>query len=481
MRTENACLFTRMKTYYRQHRNFFDAMLGIGVPIALQNLLTTSVSIVDTFMVSSLGESALAGVGLCNQFGSLFFSAYWGFASAGTLFFAQYWGAKNEDGICSAYGLVLAFMGVIALVFTALGLFAPEFILGIYTDNAEIRAIGASYLRVIALSYPATVLTMALSCLMRSTENVRVPLVGSIASMITNTFLNWVLIYGNLGAPALGARGAAIASVVAVYVNLATLYALSVNDPHALALKIKKHFSWPKGLIGEYLHKAAPMIFNEVLYGTGQMFINIVLGHQSAAGIAAMALFRVIEGLIFSFFIGLVNASSVLVGKQVGAGELRGAYKDALRLTWMCPLVTFAICLIVWPLTPLVLKLFSLGTESGRYVFWMVGIYCITGPIRTCNYIMNNTYRAGGEPVVGALFEILALFLISVPLTWTAGMVLHLPYLLVFASMYVEELVKIGIGAKYLTSAKWIKPVTAEGQAELPVFKAWHRARRAAA
>ncbi len=472
-------MLNQMKAYYRVHRHFFDAVLAIGVPIAVQNLLTTSVGIVDTFMVSSLGESSLAAVGLCNQFGSLYFSCYWGFICAGTLFFAQYWGAKNEDGICSAYGIVLCFIGIVALVFTVLGLAVPEFILSVYTDNPEIRAIGASYLRIIALSYPAAVMSMALSCLMRSTENVRVPLVGSIASMITNTFLNWVLIFGNLGAPAMGARGAAIASVIAVHVNLAALYALSVNDPRALVLRIRRHFHWPRGLLAEFLRKAAPMILNEILYGIGQMLINIVLGHQSASGIAAMALFRVIEGLVFSFFIGLVNASSVLVGKQVGAGELRGAYKDAVRLAWMCPLVTFCVCILIWPLSPLVLNLFSMGLESSGYVFWMVGIYCIAGPLRTCNYILNNTFRAGGEPVIGAVFEIGALFLISVPLTWTAGMILYLPYLVIVASMYIEELIKLGIGLGYLKSGRWIKPVTQEGEAELPIFLAWLKTLRA--
>lgn len=451
--------------------------MAIALPVAIQNLLTTSVSIVDTFMVSTQGESALAAVGLCSQFGSLLFSCYWGFASAGTLFFAQYWGANNRDGIQSAYGIALSFMGMVGAVFTALALCAPEFILGIYTDNPELRQIGAQYLRILGFSYPAQVLTMALSCLLRSTENVKLPLVGSIASMITNTFLNWVLIYGRLGAPALGVRGAAIASVAAVYINLAVIYIGCFRDPMSLATKFKKHFVWTRALIKEYLIKAAPMIGNEMMYGLGQMLINIVLGHQSAAGIAAMALFRVIEGMIFAFFVGLANASSVMVGKKVGAGELREAFGDAKRFAWICPLITLMICLIVLPLSPLILNLFTLSGEARGYVQVMLMIYTLAGPLRTCNYIMNNTFRAGGEPLVGAVFEIGCLFLISVPLTWTSGMVLHLPYLLVFASMYVEELIKLGIGAWYLLSARWIKPVTEEGISNLPAFREWRKAR----
>lgn len=461
--------------YIRRNRAFFQGMIAIGLPIAIQNLLTTSISIVDTFMVSTQGESSLAAVGLCSQFNSLLFSFYWGFASAGTLFFAQYWGAKNEDGITSAYGVTLSFMSMVGVIFSALALFAPEFILGIYTDNPELRLIGASYLRILGFSFPAQVVTMALSCLLRSTENVKLPLLGSIASMVTNTFLNWVLIYGHLGAPALGVRGAAIASAAAVYVNLAVLYIYGFRDPHSLIMRFKKHFVWTKALFREYLAKASPMIFNEVMYGVGQMLINIVLGHQSAAGIAAMALFRVIEGMVFSFFIGLANASSVMVGKQVGAGELDHAYADAKRFAWICPLITLAICLVILPISPLVLNTFSLSDQARGYVFSMLMIYCVAGPVRTCNYIMNNTYRAGGEPVIGMAFEIGSLFVISVPLVFLSGMALHLPYLMVFGSMYIEEFVKLGIGVKYLRSARWIKPVTEEGKQNLAPFLQRHR------
>ncbi|MDL2206018.1 MATE family efflux transporter [Eubacteriales bacterium OttesenSCG-928-N13] len=456
--------------YFRKNRAFFSGILAIGIPIAMQNLLTTAVSVVDTFMVSSQGQTVLASVGLCSQFSSLYFSFYWGFASAGTLFFAQYWGNRDRDGISHAYGITVAFMAIVAVVFTSLGLFAPELVLRIYTDKPDIQAAGVPYLRILALSFPGQAMAIALSCLMRSTENVRVPLIGSVVSMVINTSLNYVLIFGKFGAPAMGVQGAAIASVIAMYANVAVLYLFSFRDKDSLATRFREHMKWPRGMVREYLGRAAPMLANELFYGTGQLLITVILGRQNEAGVAAIAVFRVIEGMIFSFFVGLSNASSVMVGKEIGAGNVETGYDYAKRFAWICPLITLFICLVILPISPLIVRGFDMSDAARNYVVTMLAIYCIGGPLRTCNYIMNNTYRAGGEPRFGAVFEIGSLFLISVPLVYLSGMVWQLPFLLVFASMYVEEALKLGIGVRHLLSAHWIRPVTEEGRIALATF-----------
>ena len=170
----------------------------IAVPVALQNLLTTTGSMVDTIMLAKLGEKAVGAVGLCAQFSSLMFAGYWGFVGGGMLFFSQYWGAKDDDGITRSYGLTLLFMLSVGLLFACLALFAPEFVMRVYTDKPEIQKIGVSYLRIVGLAYPLQVLAMAMSALLRSIEQVRIPLYGGIASVIANCFLIICLFLGNL-------------------------------------------------------------------------------------------------------------------------------------------------------------------------------------------------------------------------------------------------------------------------------------------
>lgn len=179
--------------------NFFRTVLTIALPIAFQNFLSTTASMVDTIMIGSQGELSVAAVGICSQISSLFFSCYFGFASGGLLFFSQYWGARNEKGINRVFGLALVCMLAVSVLFGGAAVANPEFILGIYTDKANIIAIGAPYIRIVGFAYPLQVIAMIISFLMRSTERVKPPLISSILALITNFILNWILIYGRFG------------------------------------------------------------------------------------------------------------------------------------------------------------------------------------------------------------------------------------------------------------------------------------------
>ena len=174
-------------------------------------------------MIAAIGQTEVGAVGLCAQFSSLMFSGYWGFVGGGMLFMSQFWGSKDEDGINRSYGLTLTCMMTVGIIFGILAVFFPELVMRLYTDKESIRTIGVSYLRIVGFAYPFMVLSMAMAALLRSTERVRIPLYGSAFAVVVNIFLNWVLIFGHLGAPALGVRGAAFATVtaqiVAVLVN----------------------------------------------------------------------------------------------------------------------------------------------------------------------------------------------------------------------------------------------------------------------
>ncbi len=186
------------------NRQLLSMVMTIALPVALQNVLTTTGSMVDTMMLGTIGQNTVGAVGLCAQFSSLLFSGFWGFVGGGMLFFAQYWGAGNDEGILRSYGIMLAFMAIPATVFSSLALGAPYFVMRIYTSSVPIQEIGVRYLRVVGFSYPLMVLATAMSALLRSTERVKIPLAGGIAAVITNFVCNYILIFGKLGFPALG-------------------------------------------------------------------------------------------------------------------------------------------------------------------------------------------------------------------------------------------------------------------------------------
>ncbi len=444
-------------------RDFLRRVAVIAIPVALQNLLTTTGSMVDTMMIASLGQTELGAVGLCAQFSSLMFSCYWGFIGGGMLFISQYWGAKDHDGINRSYGLTLTCMMTVAVVFCILATVFPRSVMRLYTDKESIQQVGVQYLRIVGFNYPLMVLSMAMATLLRCTERVRIPLYGSIVSVIVNVGLNYVLIFGRFGLPAMGVRGAALATVIAQCVSILVIVLLARYNGHPYLLAIRKHFRWNLALAKEYFRKCFPIIMNELLIGVGNMVINIVLGRQPEEAIAAIAVFRTLEGLIIGFFAGFSNAASILVGKEVGAGKPDLAYVRAWRLVYLCQGFIGLVGLCIIALHTPILHLMGMEGESFRIAFGLVCIYVVAAFIRMGNWTQNDTFRAAGDAAYGTILEIVFMWVMVLPLVWFSGMVRHMPTLVVFACCYVDEPIRYVLMQIHLFSGKWIKPVTPEG------------------
>ncbi|MCQ2446713.1 MAG: polysaccharide biosynthesis C-terminal domain-containing protein [Clostridia bacterium] len=391
-------------------KSFLKSVAVIAIPVALQNLLTTTGSMVDTMMIAPLGENAVGALGLCAQFTSLMFSCYWGFVGGGMLFFSQYWGAKDDDGIDRSYGITFTCMMVPGLLFCLMALLAPETVMRIYTDKASIQAIGISYLKIVGFAYPLQVWSMSMSALLRSTERVRVPLYAAIASVGTNIFLNWVFIYGHFGVPAMGVRGAALATVCAAAINAGAILVFALITKYPYLFHFNHHFKWNKFFLSEYFRKCFPIICNELLIGIGNMIISIVLGRQSEEAIAAVAVFRMLEGLVIGFLAGFPHASPVLL------------------------------------------------------------ISCIAAVVRVLTWVQTDTYRAAGDAAYGTILEIVFMYAMLLPCVTLTGLYFKLPILTVFACCYIDEPIRFVLMQVHLYSGKWIKPVTDVGRAAMPAF-----------
>ena len=454
---------------------FLKKVAIIAVPVALQNLLTTTGSMVDTMMIASLGQTEVGAVGLCAQFSSLMFSGYWGFVGGGMLFFSQYWGAGDDDGINRSYGLTLTCMMTVGLLFGLMAVCFPETVMRMYTDKENIRQVGVEYLRIAGFTYPLIVLSMAMASLLRCTGRVRLPLWGSVAGVASNIFLNWVLIFGNLGAPALGVRGAAAATVIAQGINCAVVAVAARRSGHPYLTAVRRHFRWSRAFVRKYLKKCFPILCNEVLIGVGNMVINIVLGRQPEEAIAALAVFRTLEGMVIGFFAGFSNASSVLVGTEVGAGRLDTAYGRAWRLVWLCQGIIALLGAVLIGLHTPILRVMGMSGESFRLAFGMMLIYLAFAVIRMGNWTQNDTFRAAGDATYGTVLEIAFMWVLVLPLVCLSGLVWKAPTLLVFALCYADEPIRYGLMQVHLFRGKWIRPVTPEG---IQALRGWKPDRR---
>ena len=452
-------------------KEFIKQISVIAIPVALQNLLSTTGGMIDTMMIASLGELHVGAVGLCAQFSFLMFASYWGFVGGGMLFFAQYWGAKDHKGIDRSYGITITCMMTVSVLFCIASTCFPEIVLSMYTDKTHIKEIGVEYIKIVGFSYPLQVLAIGMSALLRSTEKVRIPLYGAVAAVVTNTFMNWVLIFGNLGAPMLGVRGAAVATVISSGVNVLVVLILAAATKYPYLFHFKNFFKWDKAFLSVYFKKCFPIICNEVLIGVGNMVINIVLGHQVEEAIAAVAVFRTIEGLVIGFFAGFSSAASVLVGKAVGAGETEIAFRRAKRIVYFCQITIFALVLILFAVNYPLLHAMSLSGLSYTYGRGLILIYGVACIIRMGNWTQNDTYRSAGDAAYGTILEIVFMFAMVLPCLLVANNVFHAPFLLVFAMCYVDEPIRYVLMQVHMYSGKWIKPVTPEGKAGLEAFK----------
>ena len=366
----------------------------------------------------------------------------------------------------------------VAFIFSSVALFAPQLVMRLYTDKPAIQEIGIQYLKIAGFSYPLALFSISASTLLRATERVRIPLYAAIGSVLSNIFLNWCLIYGNLGFPALGVRGAAIATVAAAGINLSIIFICCAFTGYPFIFRFRAHFRWVGEKVREFFIKCFPIILNEVFLGIGNMTINAVLGRQSESAIAALAVFRTIEGFIISFFAGFSSSASVLVGKSVGAGNLEEGYQKAKRIMPLCVVTVAFVGLLINILKPSFLRVMSLNGPSFEIASYIITVFMFVAMIRMGNWCMNDTFRSAGDSVTGTTLELAFMYVMVIPVVCITGLKLKVSIYLLFPLVYCDEIIRFVIMTVHLFSGRFIRPVTEQGKAKLAEFRSSLKTRR---
>lgn len=445
---------------------FYKDVLRLGMPIAIQNLLQSSLSMIDTVMIGSLGEVPLSAVGMAGQWSMLMFYFFFGLSAGGAVFFAQYWGSGDLHGIRRTYGMALSNMVLVSLVFAMIGFAAPSRVIGLFTGDAAVCAEGARYLRIAVWGYAAQAIGFIAATLLRSTEEVRLPLFASLASVLSNTLLNWILIFGKFGMPAMGVEGAALATVISAWINTGILLLASWAKKNDLVCTpLKELFSFDWAALKKFYIIAIPVVLNEALWGLATIVQNMVFGRLGTGNYSALTIERTISGLLFVFFGGLGSACTVMVGKKIGAGDLEGGNLDARRFGVVAPALAAVMSLLLVCFRGILVDCFSLSDAVRHTASSLLLVVAAVYPLRIFNYItIVGIFRAGGDTRTGMYYDLATIWLVSTPLVALTGFVLHWNFVAVYAMMYAEDLVKVFLGQRHLLSKKWIRPVTGAGQ-----------------
>jgi putative MATE family efflux protein len=298
--------------------------------------------------------------------------------------------------------------------------------------------------------------------MLRSTEQVKLPVLSNLISVLVNIFLNAALIFGLWGFPKLGIRGAAIATVVAAFVNPVFILTVSLCKNYILRCSIKKMFTFPEGFVRKYFKISLPVFFNEAMWSLGVAGTNMVFGRMGESNIAALTIARTIENIAFVLIIGLCNACAVMIGKSIGKGDEDVAQTYAKRFSLLVPLVSIGIGSAIILFRAPILALFSISKEATVAAMWLLLIYSLEMPLRNIPYVsIIGIFRPGGDTVKGVVYDIAFLWGISLPLTILLGIVLKKPFLLVYLVMLLsEDIPKATLCLRYTLSGKWIHSVT---------------------
>ena len=441
-------------------RSFWEAALPLAFPIALQNLLMTSFRLVDTLMIGRLGDVSIAAVGLAGYASFLVELISFGMASGSAVFVAQYHGANNRDGILRTYGTMLLFMVPVGLLFTVgVGAF-PEFVMHLFTDDAALADEGARYLQFACVSYVSLTVNMAISTLLRCTEQVRIPMISSGVSAALNAVMNYIFIFGSFGLPAMGVAGAGLATAISSLVNPLLMLAISIAKKNIVVAPIQKIFAI-RGFFKTFWSRALPVLLNEFFWSLSVVGINMVFGRMGTDNYAALTVERTLEGLAFVFFVGICNACNILVGKAVGAGKIEEAKMTAKRFLFLTPVLGAVLGLLIAALRIPLVGMFDLSEAAASTARTMLLIFSVDATVRYISYVeVVGIFRAGGETRYGLITDVFSQYLFILPVVILCGLVWKLPFITTYLLMLIaDDVSKLAITIPYFKSMRWIKPI----------------------
>lgn len=448
---------------FLKDRAFLREMLTIALPISFQQLINASLNMIDVIMVGQLGEASIAALGLSNQVFFVFILLLFGLTSGMAIFTAQFWGKQEVEPIRKVLGMSILITSAIALLFTLAATLMPRVVLGLYTNDKEVIDIGASYLRIVGLSYIPVAIATSYVATLRSIHLVKLTVFATVAALLFKTILGYALIFGIGGLPALGVEGAAIGTAAGWTLELILILILVYTQKTPLAANPLTFFSFDLPFFTRVLTTTLPALANEMFWSLGITTYNAIYARIGTDSIAAINVNATIEELAFVVFMGLGNACAVMVGNRIGAGKKEEAFETVRRVVILSMIFAWTVGLIVILLRDAVVNLYDLspsGENNVRMLMLMMGLVLWIRMFNFSTFI--GALRAGGDTRFALLMEVCSIWLIGVPAAYIGAFVLHFPVYYVYLMVALEELAKAFVSGWRVYSRKWIHDLVNE-------------------
>lgn len=443
-----------------EDKSFLRKIISIAIPIAFQNLLNTTLNLIDTMMIGSLGQSTIAAVGLANKVFFVFSLLLFGIVSGSSILTAQYYGKKDIKSIRKVLGIALILGLLGSLLFVAAGIFIPEKVMRVFTVSENTIITGAKYLRIVALSYPLTAITMCYISVLRSTNKVKAPVLISIISILVNVVLNYTFIYGHFGFAAMGVSGAAIATVIARLVECSLILTIVYKVKGPAAAKIKELIDFNKEFIKKFFETVSPVIANEFMWGLGVTMYALVYGRMGDGAVASITITQNVEQICVVIFQGLSASTAVILGNELGANKLAKAERHARSIFVIQMVMTIVMAIICILIRKPLINLFSVDGEVADNITKCLNVFICYLPFRMFNLInIVGVLRSGGDTKAALILDITGVWLVGIPMAFLGGIVFKLPIYYVYGMITFEELYKFIFGFRRYKRKLWVKNI----------------------
>ena len=448
------------------NKHFYKQALAIALPVMLQQLIISLVTLVDNFMVSALGNSMMAAVNVSNQVNFVFFVFLNVICSAGGIYLAQYKGANDEKGMRQAFRFKLIITSIVAIVYFLILQFMPDVLIRLMTNgnSAQYELVyhASNYMKMLSYSVLFMPISFSITSSFREIGKPKVSLIISVIATLINTFLNWVLIYGNLGAPRMEVQGAAVATVIARICEavMFLFYARFVKAEFFVGLR--RLFKIKITMFVEIIQKSALIFLGEIMWAASEMFMTALYNSRGGAEtVAGMAAGFTIANIFYLVFAGIHTTTAVLIGNKLGAGELIEAQKRARWILSGSTIVGLMLSILMLSSTFIIPLIYTnLTFEAHSIAKELIIIIAFYMPLWTLLNAQFGVSRAGGDTVFAVMVDVPVTLFAFAPavavLTYFTGVSAPL----IFGLSKLTDFIKLTIAHYMLKKKRWVKKLT---------------------
>lgn len=442
--------------------SFAKKLLALVFPIAFQQFMSAFVSASDALMLGALTQDALSAVSLASQVAfveNLFLAAM---TIGLSMFAAQYWGKQDVASVEDIFGYTMKITWVISAGFFLAGLCIPHRLMRLFTNDSNLIDLGALYLRAVSAAFLLTGISQIYLCVMKNSGKAAKASVISSVCVVINIFFNAIFIFGLLGFPKMEVAGAALATVIARFVEVIwCMWETAKKSP--VKLRCKKIAVSHRAMRLDFWKYTAPVLGNEIVWGIGFTMYSVIMGHLGSDAVAANSIANIAKNLVACFCLGLGSGSGILVGNELGAGRLATAKEYGSKLCKLSAVCGAASGLVLLLLTPFILAVTDLSAQADTYLKGMLAMcacYLIGKSINSTT--IAGIFCAGGDSKFGFLCDTITMWCITVPVGFLAAFVFHLPVLVVYFVVNLDEMIKLPAVYQHYKKYQWVKNLTAK-------------------